>query len=111
MKAELLSIIAEPNRLKIVEILHDGPCSVGEIFAKLKIRQPQVSKHLRILSESGFVDVHPVAQQRIYSLNPQPFKEIDSWLQSYRSFWTDKIDRLDDYLDKLQSQQTKKRRK
>lgn len=109
MKAELLSILAEPNRLHIVELLSHGPCPVGDIANKLKIRQPQVSKHLHILSESGFVEMQPVAQQRIYRLKPEPFREIDDWLQSYRNFWTESFDRLEDYLNKLQEEQTKER--
>jgi DNA-binding transcriptional ArsR family regulator len=111
MKAELLSVLAEPNRLHIIELLRKGPHPVGEIVTKLKIRQPQVSKHLHVLSEYGFVDMQPAAQQRIYSLKPQPFQEIDDWLQSYRDLWNERLDRLDDYLIKLQEDEMKKRGK
>ena len=67
--------LAEPNRLQIVELLRDGPLSVGEIAEKLGLKQPQVSKHLRVLSEAGLVEVQPIANKRIYKLRPQPLKE------------------------------------
>jgi DNA-binding transcriptional ArsR family regulator len=75
---------------------------VGEIANRLGLQQPQVSKHLRVLSDAGFVEVHPIANRRIYKLRPQPFKELDAWLESYRRVWDDRFDRLDDYLHKLQ---------
>lgn len=93
-----LGALAESNRLHIVELLRDGPRSVGEIAERLKLRQPQVSKHLRVLSDAGFVEVHPVAQQRIYQLRPQPFHELDAWLASYRHVWDARFERLEAYL-------------
>jgi DNA-binding transcriptional ArsR family regulator len=97
-----LGALAEPNRLHIVEFLRDGPRSVGEIAERLRLRQPQVSKHLRVLNNAGFVAVHPVAQQRIYELRPQPFHELDAWLASYRHVWNGRFDRLDTYLHDVQ---------
>ncbi len=99
-----LGALAEPNRLHIVELLRDGPRSVGEIAERLRLRQPQVSKHLRVLSDAGFVEVHPVAQQRIYQLRPQPFHELDEWLEPYRHVWDARFDRLDTYLHDVQRQ-------
>jgi DNA-binding transcriptional ArsR family regulator len=93
-----LGALAELNRLHIVELLRDGPRPVGEIAERLGLRQPQVSKHLRVLSDAGFVEVRPVAQQRIYHLRPQPFHELDAWLASYRHVWDARLDRLDTYL-------------
>jgi DNA-binding transcriptional ArsR family regulator len=100
-----LSALAEPNRFHIVELLRDGPRSVGEIVTHLHIRQPQVSKHLRVLSQAGLVEMHPVAQQRIYQLRPQPFKELDAWLASYRRLWEERFDLMDDYLRELQTKE------
>lgn len=111
MKTILLSALAEPNRLHIVELLLDGPRPVGEIAHTLRLRQPQVSKHLHVLSKAGFVEMHPNAQERIYKLRPQPFREIDTWLGSYRRLWEAGLDRLDDYLTKLQEEETEKRGK
>ena len=97
-----LGALAESNRLHIVELLRDGPCSVGEIAERLQLRQPQVSKHLRVLSAAGFVEARPVAQQRIYHLCPQPFNELDAWLESYRHVWDARFDRLEAYLSETQ---------
>jgi DNA-binding transcriptional ArsR family regulator len=93
-----LSALAEPNRLRIVELLRRKPRSVGEIVERLGLRQPQVSKHLRVLSDAGLVEVHPVAQQRIYSLRVEPFDELDAWLARYRRTVDERFDRLDDIL-------------
>lgn len=95
-----LAALAEPNRLLIVELLRSGPRPVGEIADKLHLNQPQVSKHLRVLTEAGLVEVHPMAQQRIYNLRPQAFRELDTWLESYRRLWDERHDRLNDYLRK-----------
>lgn len=100
-----LGALAETNRLHIVELLRDGPCSVGEIAERLRLRQPQVSKHLRVLSEAGLVEVHPVAQQRIYQLRAEPFHELEAWLKTYRHVWDARFDRLETYLRDVQQQQ------
>lgn len=100
-----LGALAEPNRLHIVELLRDGPRPVGEIADRLGLRQPQVSKHLRVLSDAGVVEVQPVAQRRIYRLRPQPFQELDAWLESYRHVWDARLDRLETYLRDMQQQQ------
>jgi DNA-binding transcriptional ArsR family regulator len=93
-----LSALAEPNRLRIVELLRDRPRPVGEIAERLRLRQPQVSKHLRVLSDAGLVDVRPVAQQRIYQLRSEPFNELDTWLEKFRRSMSDRMDRLEDLI-------------
>jgi DNA-binding transcriptional ArsR family regulator len=93
-----LTALAEPNRLRIVELLRDRPRPVGEIAKRLRLRQPQVSKHLRVLSDAGLVDVRPVAQQRIYQLRTEPFNELDKWLETFRRRMGDRFDRLDDLI-------------
>ncbi|MCF6136504.1 metalloregulator ArsR/SmtB family transcription factor [Pseudalkalibacillus berkeleyi] len=108
---KILSALAEPNRLKIVELLREQRLTVGEIAEQLQIRQPQASKHLKVLSEAGLVDVHPVANQRIYELRAEPFKELDTWIASYRNIMNERFDRLDDYLKELQSQEIDKSNK
>lgn len=100
-----LTALAEPNRLRIVELLREGPRPVGEIATRLGLRQPQVSKHLRVLSEAGLVEVHPSAQQRIYQLRSEPFQALDTWLESYRSFKEASYDRLEEHLKQLQQQE------
>jgi len=92
--------LAEPNRFQIVELLRDKPRAVGELADTLHIRQPQVSKHLKVLADAGIVEVHPQANQRIYELSPKRFKEIDAWLEKYRKMWEDRFDRLDALLQR-----------
>ena len=100
-----LTALAEPNRFQIVELLSRGPLGVGAIAQELRLRQPQASKHLRVLSEAGLVEVQPIAQQRIYRLRPEPFRELDSWLESYRRLWEDRMDRFEDVLQELQEKE------
>jgi DNA-binding transcriptional ArsR family regulator len=105
MNMTTLSALAEPNRLHIVELLRDGPLTVGEIADRLGLRQPQASKHLRILSDNGLVEVQAIANRRIYTLRPQPFIELEDWLETFRSIWDDRFNRLDDYLRDLQAKE------
>jgi DNA-binding transcriptional ArsR family regulator len=107
MNMTTLSALAEPNRLNIVELLREGPLTVGEITDRLGLHQPQVSKHLRVLGDAGLVEVQPIANRRIYKLRPQPLKELDVWLESFRHVWDERFDRLDDYLRELQEQEKK----
>jgi DNA-binding transcriptional ArsR family regulator len=95
--------LTEPNRLHIVELLRDGPLTVGEITEQLKLQQPQVSKHLKVLSEAGIVEVQPQANRRIYKLRREPFQELETWLHSFRRLWEERFDRLDTYLLELQT--------
>jgi len=104
---ETLTALAEPNRLSIVELLRRGPRPVGSIAEELGLRQPQASKHLRVLSDAGVIDVQPVAQQRIYRLRPEAFRELHSWAESYRALWEDRLDRFDDVLQDLQAKEDK----
>ncbi|TLS53455.1 winged helix-turn-helix transcriptional regulator [Paenibacillus antri] len=107
MDATTFSALAEPNRLQIVELLRDGPLAVGEIAERIELQQPQASKHLRVLSEAGLVEVHPVANRRIYKLRPEPLQELDTWLETFRRMWEERFDRLDLYLQALQNKDTK----
>jgi len=103
MDMSMLSALAEPNRLDIVELLRDGPLTVGEIAGRLGMRQPQASKHLKVLSDHGIVVVQAEANRRIYKLRPEPFQALDGWVQSFRSAMHQRFDDLDDYLRELQN--------
>jgi len=105
MNMTTLSALAEPNRLQMVELLRNGPLTVGEIANQLHIRQPQASKHLKVLSDSGIVEVRPEANRRIYRLRPEPFQEIDEWLESFLTMWEDRFERMDKYLKQLQKEE------
>jgi len=100
---ESFRALAEPNRLQIVDLLLREPLPVGTVADRLGIRQPQASKHLRVLSDAGLVEVRPDAQRRIYALRAQPFQEIDGWLERYRSLFAEQFERLDQVLEELQA--------
>jgi len=100
---ETLRALAEPNRLHIVELLLNGPRPVGDLVHRLRLRQPQVSKHLRVLSEAGLVRVRVDAQRRIYALRPAPLQELEVWLERYRRLWESNFQRLDALLDELKT--------
>jgi DNA-binding transcriptional ArsR family regulator len=104
MNARTFTALAEPNRLRIVELLRDNPHPVGEIAKRLRLRQPQVSKHLRVLSAAGIVSVRPAAQRRIYHLQPEPFKELDGWLGTFQRAWEARLDHLDGYLQEMKTE-------
>ncbi|MDM5225066.1 metalloregulator ArsR/SmtB family transcription factor [Cytobacillus sp. NJ13] len=102
MNGQIFSALAEPNRLDIIDLLLEGGLPVGDIAKKLELNQPQTSKHLRVLCDAGLVEVQPIANRRIYRIRPEPFQELDKWLDSYRRLWEGRMDRLDDYLNVLQ---------
>ncbi|WP_261129747.1 helix-turn-helix transcriptional regulator [Bacillus sp. Marseille-Q3570] len=102
---KILSALAESNRLKIIELLRDEPHTVGEIADQLGIRQPQASKHLRVLSDAGLVEVNPIANRRIYKLRQEPFMDLDDWLDSFRNVWNERFDQLDEYLQELKEKE------
>jgi DNA-binding transcriptional ArsR family regulator len=98
--------LAEPNRLQIVEMLRDGPASVGEIAERLLLRQPQTSKHLKTLADAGLVRVQPVAQRRVYELQPEPFERLDRWIALYRPTLEERLDSMERYLRELRTSPT-----
>ena len=106
----VFEIIAEPNRRAILSLLVSSEQSVGEIERQLRMPQPSVSKHLRVLREAGFVESTVDAQRRLYRLRPEPLQALDDWLTPFRRFWSDHLDALERHLDRLdQSPPTKKR--
>jgi DNA-binding transcriptional ArsR family regulator len=98
---EPFEIIAEPNRRAILNLLVSSQQSVGEIERQLRMSQPTVSKHLRVLREAGFVESTVDAQRRLYRLKPEPFREFDAWLAQFRRFWSAHIDALERHLDRM----------
>ena len=95
------AIIAEPSRRAILSLLASSERSVGDIEEKLKLPQPSVSKHLRVLREAGFVESRIDAQRRLYRIKPEPLMEIDAWLAPFRRFWSVHIDSLERHLDQM----------
>ena len=94
-------IIAEPNRRAILSLLASSEQSVGEIERQLRMSQPTVSKHLRVLREAGFVESTVDAQRRFYRLKPGPLQELDTWLAQFRRFWSAHVDALERHLDRM----------
>lgn len=94
-----LQVLAEPHRQAILDLLRDGELPVGDLVARLGLRQPAVSKHLRVLRDSGLVTVRADAQRRLYRIRPEPLAELDAWLAPYRKFWDASLDRLAAHLD------------
>jgi DNA-binding transcriptional ArsR family regulator len=93
------TILAEPNRRAILTLLASSERSVGELEKKLRMPQPSVSKHLRVLKDAGFVEARVEAQRRVYRLKPEPFDELETWLAPFREFWSAHVDKLERHLD------------
>ena len=105
-------IIAEPSRRAMLSLLASSQQSVGAIERQLRMPQPAVSKHLRVLREAGFVESTVDAQRRLYRLRPAPFQEVDAWLAQFRRFWSVHVDALERHLDRMdQSPPTKRKTK
>lgn len=100
---DALTVIAEPTRRRIVEVLRPHERSVGYLVYRLQMSQPAVSKHLRVLREAGIVSVRNHAQIRLYRLEPEPFRELDEWLAPYRELWTPRFAALADHLDRKEA--------
>ena len=99
MQVDAFQALADPTRLRIVEVLRNGERQVNDIVARAGIHQSGVSRHLGILHEAGFVSVRPDGQRRLYSLRPERFRELDAWLAKYRGLWEARLDRLETALE------------
>jgi DNA-binding transcriptional ArsR family regulator len=108
---ETFAALAEPNRFRIVELLRSGPRPVNDIGGRIRLNQPQVSKHLRVLKEAGIVDMQPRAQQRVYELRPQPLRKLHDWLERYRQVWDARFEELDELIEELKVKETSDGRK
>jgi DNA-binding transcriptional ArsR family regulator len=95
-------VLAEPTRRRILDLLREDERPVGELVTTLRISQPGVSKHLRVLREAGLVEVRHDAQRRFYRVRPEPLAEIDEWLEPYRRLWADRLDALERHLDTME---------
>lgn len=105
------AILAEPNRRAMLSLLATSERSVGELEHHLRMPQPSVSKHLRVLREAGFVESRVDAQRRVYRLRLEPLMEVDSWLAPFRRFWSAHVDALERHLDRMERHPAAKRRK
>ena len=108
--ASVFEIIAEPNRRAILSLLVSSQQSVGEIERQLRMPQPTVSKHLRVLRDAGFVESTVDAQRRLYRLRPEPLQEVELWLAPFRRLWSAHVDALERHLDRMDQAAQKKRK-
>ncbi len=107
MQLAVFSALAEPNRLNIMELLRDGGAlTLGEIAQRLGLRLPQSSKHLRVLTDAGLVDVQADANRRIFSMRREQFTELDRWVNSFLEAKEEQFDRLEALLNKIQNSQS-----
>jgi DNA-binding transcriptional ArsR family regulator len=102
VQLDVFQALADPTRRRIVEALRNGEQQVGEVVEKAGVHQSGVSRHLRILHESGFVSMRPDGQRRLYALRADPFRELDEWLGQYRKLWEARLDRFEAALEKGQ---------
>jgi DNA-binding transcriptional ArsR family regulator len=98
--ADVFEILGDPTRRRLVEALRTGERSVGDLVEAVDIGQPGVSRQLAILEEARFVRVRPDGRRRLYSLRPEPFRELDGWTSRYRDLWEARLDRLATELDR-----------
>jgi DNA-binding transcriptional ArsR family regulator len=98
--------LADQTRRQIVETLRSGEQRVNDIVNALDIHQSGVSRHLRLLLEAGFVRVRPDGQQRLYSLRPEPFRELEAWIASYQKLWDSRLTRFGEALERKQARRT-----
>jgi len=110
MQLDVFQALADPTRRRILETLRAGEQQVSDVVEKAGIHQSGVSRHLRILSQAGFVSMRPDGQRRLYGLKPEPFRELETWLSHYHSLWDARLDRFEAALLKKQSAQRAKKR-
>jgi DNA-binding transcriptional ArsR family regulator len=110
MHLDVFETLADPTRRRIVEALRGGEQAVNDIVERMHIHQSGVSRHLRILSDAGFVRVRPEGPRRLYSLRPEPFRELDAWVGGYRNLWEARLDKLGEALERKQLERKQKAR-
>ena len=98
---ETFEALAEPNRRRILDLLREEERPVGDLVRQLAVSQPAVSKHLRVLRETGLVEVRVDAQRRLYRVRAEPLREVEEWLQPYRLLWASRLDDLGRHLDQM----------
>jgi DNA-binding transcriptional ArsR family regulator len=97
--ATAFEVLAEPTRREILDLIRDRELSVGDLVQRIRLSQPGVSKHLRVLRDAGLVEVRVDAQRRLYRVRPEPLAEIDAWLRPYRRLWAGRLDALESHLE------------
>jgi DNA-binding transcriptional ArsR family regulator len=96
----VFTALADPTRIRILDLLARRERSVGELVDEFDLTQPAVSQHLRVLREAGLVASRAEAQRRVYTINAKPLRDLDRWLHRYRKFWAHELDSLERHLDR-----------
>lgn len=104
MTAVVFEALSDPTRRRVLELLAERELSAGEIAAAFTVSRPAVSRHLRVLREAGLVRARRDSQRRVYGLEAAPLLEVDAWLDTYRRFWPDRLDRLEDHLRRTEDE-------
>jgi len=104
----VFEVIVEPNRRAMLSLLATSERTVGEIESRLRLPQPTVSKHLKVLRDAGIVESHVNAQRRVYRLKPEPLREVDDWLSQFRQLWSAHMDALERHLDRMHNEEEEK---
>jgi DNA-binding transcriptional ArsR family regulator len=104
---DVLEVIAEPTRRRILDAVRDGERSVNDLVQTVGMHQPGVSRHLKVLRDAGLVEVRRDAQRRMYRLRPEPLMELDAWLEPYRAEWAGRLDALERHLGRSTSTPTR----
>ena len=110
MHVDAFQALADPTRRLVLEALRGGERAVNDIVDTLDIHQSGVSRHLRILNQAGFVRVRSDGPRRLYSLRPEPFRDLDAWVSQYRTLWEARLDKFADELDRRQKARAAKRK-
>ena len=97
--ADIFQAIADPTRRALLDILREGEQPVKQLAEPFQMTMPAISQHLQILCEAGLVQVRKSGRQRLYRLNPEPLKEVSTWITNYEEFWQEKLDKLSAYLE------------
>jgi DNA-binding transcriptional ArsR family regulator len=111
MDVQAFQTLADPTRLLLVEALLGGERAVNDLVERADLHQSGVSRHLRILHQAGFVQVRPDGQRRLYSLRPEPFRDLDAWVARYRALWEGRLDRLGEALRRKQGASSSSRKR
>ena len=95
-------LLADPTRRRLLDVLREGESSVGALVERMEMKQPAVSKQLRVLREAGLASVRVEGQRRIYRLRAQALRDVDAWLAPYRAFWDERLDAMERTLDAME---------
>ena len=105
---DAFNAVAEPRRREILELLARGERSVNELVSRLRLDQPQVSKHLRVLREVGLVEARVDGRQRLYRLAGEQLKPIHDWVKQFEQAWNERFTALDDVLEDLKRKEKRR---